>query len=253
MILPLRATLRLAALAAMSAALFAPGHGKTPPDSSYEPLQIIQNLVIQFPTHVSLSAVDEGEARVLIWVDEQGMLRDWLVTGYSHPLFAKETLDVIPSWKYLPAKLHGQPVTARTELLFKFKREGVVRLVSGEEGIARKFSKKRVGGDFHQRVCELEELDATPDALVEVAPQPPDQLGAHATEGKVVVDYYIDTEGRVRMPLIVSSDDAAFSQSVLLAITEWRYAPPKKEGVPVLTRVWRQFDFRPANVARKTE
>jgi TonB family protein len=218
-------------------------------DPSYERLQIIQNLVIQFPSHISLSAVDEGEARILIWVDEEGKLRDWMVTGYSHPLFAKETLDVLPSWKFVPAKLHGRPVRARTEILLHFKREGVVRLVSGEEGIARKFAKRRVGGDFHQRVCELEELDAEPDALVEVTPEPPDKLGAVVPEGKVVVDYYIDADGRVRMPLIVSSDDDAFSQSVLLAITEWRYAPPKKEGVPVITRVWRQFDFRPIRQA----
>ena len=85
--LPQHATIRLAVLAAMASVLFTPGHGRSSRDSSYEPLQIIQTLVIQFPTHVSLSAVDDGEVRVLIWVDEQGKLRDWLVTGYSHPLF----------------------------------------------------------------------------------------------------------------------------------------------------------------------
>ena len=76
---------------------------------------------------------------------------------------------------------------------------------------------------------------------------PPDQLGAIAKEGKVIVDYLIDPEGKVRMPMIVSTDDEAFSNSVLLAINECRYGVPRREGVPVITRVRRQYIFTPVS------
>ena len=76
---------------------------------------------------------------------------------------------------------------------------------------------------------------------------PPDQLGATAREGKVIVDYLIDPEGKVRMPMIISTDDEAFANSVLLAINEFRYVVPRREGVPVITRVRRQYTFSPVS------
>ena len=187
----------------------------------------------------------------MIMVESDGKLRDWMVTGYSHPLFAKEALDSLPTWKYEPATFHGQPISTRTELHFQFKREGIIRVIPGDVESARRMAKDRRRDAFWQRVCEVQELDAVPEAVVEVMPEPPDMLGAVLPEGRVVVDYFIDPEGKVRMPLIVRSDDEAFSAAVLLAITEWRYEPPKKQGVPVMTRVWRQFDFKPAQTVAK--
>lgn len=212
----------------------------------YTPLQITRPTELGFPRLLALREVDEGEARVMIMVEADGKLRDWMVTGYSHPLFAKEALDSLPSWKYEPATFHGHPISTRTELHFQFKREGIIRVIPGDVESARRMVKDRRRDAFWQRVCEVQELDAVPEAVVEVTPEQPDKLGAVQREGRVVVDFFIDPEGRVRMPLIVRSDDQAFSQAVLLAITEWRYTPPKKQGVPVMTRVWRQFDFRPA-------
>lgn len=242
---------RIALMPLMAAALLVSGHAKPNVNGPYTPLQVLRPAELGFPSLLALREVDEGEARVMIMVEADGKLRDWMVTGYSHPLFAKEALDSLPTWKYEPATFHGQPISTRTELHFQFKREGIIRVIPGDVESARRMAKDRRRDAFWQRVCEVQELDAVPEAVVEVMPEPPDKLGAVQREGRVVVDYFIDPEGKVRMPLIVRSDDEAFSAAVLLAITEWRYTPPRKQGVPVMTRVWRQFDFKPAQTVAK--
>jgi len=246
---PLPPRLLLAATLAAVATVCATAEGKGGRSGPSTPLTIVRTQLPLYPEKLADRFLDKGEARILIMVDEQGRLVDWMVTGYTHALFAKEALDVIQKWKYESATFHGQPVPVRTELRFLFRNSGGVRIVPGDLEMrlrVREINDKEV---FWQRTCQMEELDSPPDAIVEIQPMPPDRLGAIAREGKVVVEYYIDPDGRVRMPLIVSSDDEAFSQSVLLAISEWKYATPTREGQPVLVRVAREFNFRPINVA----
>lgn len=212
---------------------------------AYTPLTIVRTTELHFPLRLISSYVGHGEARVMIMVDAQGRLADWFVTGYSHPLFVKEVLAELPKWKFHPAMLQGQPINTRTEVRFSFQINGAVRLIPVDGDMYLRMNDYGGREVFEQRMCKVGELDAPLDVVEEVAPMPPDQLGAVSREGKVVVDYFIDERGRVRMPVIVASDDAAFTQSVLLALTDWRYAPPTHSGQPVMTRVWRQFNFRP--------
>lgn len=216
-------------------------------DGRFQPLGIIRTAEPLYPVQLSERFIDEGEARIMIMVDEGGRLADWMVTGYTHPLFAKEALDVLPKWRFEPARFHGEAIPVRTELRFLYRNHGRVRIVPGDMELALRVRDIRGGETFWQRTCRMEELDHPPDAIVEVAPMPPDRLGAIAREGRVVVEYFIDPEGRVRMPLILSSDDEAFSQSVLVALSDWKYAPPTRAGQPVLARVAREFVFRPVN------
>lgn len=213
----------------------------------FEPLGIIRTVQPEYPARLADRYLDRGEARVMIMVDEEGRLADWIVTGYTHALFAKEALDALPKWRFEPARFHGKPIGVRTELRFIFRNSGGVRIVPGDLEMRLRVRDIRQHEIFWQRVCLAEELDGPLDTIVEVAPMPPDQLGAIAREGKVVVEYFIDPDGRVRMPLVLSSDDEAFTRSVLLAITEWRYATPTRDGQPVLARVAREFKFQSVN------
>lgn len=213
----------------------------------FEPLGIIKTVQPTYPDRLADRFLDRGEARVMIMVDEEGRLADWIVTGYTHAFFAKEALDVLPKWKFEPARFHGKPIGVRTELRFIFRNSGGVRIVPGDLEMRLRIRDIRQKEIFWQRVCLADELDRPLDTIVEVAPMPPDRLGAIAREGKVVVEYFIDPDGRVRMPLILSSDDEAFTKSVLMAITEWRYATPTRDGQPVLARVAREFKFQAVN------
>jgi len=213
-----------------------------------EPIVIHRNYEPTFPFALRQKLLNRGEARILVMVDRDGRLADWIVTGYSHPLFAKEALEALQKWTYSPARLDGTPITTRAELQFAFASHERVRMVPTDM-VIELWTRDLKRDGFWQRFCAADQLDAPVDAIVEITPMSPDRLGAKAAEGSVVVDYYIDADGRVRMPLIISSDDDAFTQAVLLALTEWRYAVPRREHQPVMTRVWRRFDFRPVVVA----
>jgi len=218
-----------------------------PEKKDYEPLTIIRTSNMIYPAALANEHIDQGEVSVVVWVDEAGQLLDWLLVGYSHTLFAKEVLDVLPRWKFVPAYVQGRPVPTRTELRFLFKNSDIIRVVTGERGLSEQLHEAAVERRFVPRIYRPDELDAPLDAIVEITPRPPDQLGAVAHEGSVIVEYLVDADGKVRMPIIDSSDDEAFTSSVLLAITEWRYAVPKRVGHPAITRVKQKFTFSPAS------
>lgn len=215
----------------------------------FEPLRVTPTTEITYPLRLVEKFIDRGEVRIMVQVDAEGRLADWMVTGYSHPLFAKEALDSMAKWNYQPARLQGRPITHRDEVRFRFTNRGMVRIVPGDMEFSVRMKETPYARPFQQHIYRAEELDRMPEALVEAAPVQAHRFGARATEGQVSVDYLIDLEGRVRMPVVLSSDDDAFTQAVLLALTECRYETPKRHGTPVVARVARRFDFRPAQVA----
>ncbi|HTL66687.1 MAG TPA: TonB family protein [Lacunisphaera sp.] len=240
----LRCLLMFAGLAGSTLALDTSGPAEA---KAYEPLMIVQTRDMIYPPTLTNEHIFKGEVNVAVWVDENGRLLDWLLVGYTHSLFAKEVLDVLPKWKYVPAHLQGQPVPTRAELRIIFQNTEMVRIVASERSPTEQAHDQAIEHRVAPHIYRPDELDAPLDAIVEIMPSSPDRLGAVAREGSVVVEYLVDAEGRVRMPIIDSSDDEAFTNSVLLAITEWRYAVPKRTGHPVIARVKQRFTFSPAS------
>ncbi|MDI1319399.1 MAG: energy transducer TonB [bacterium] len=212
----------------------------------YEPLEIHRKVTLAFPSELKLNGVNEGEVCILIWVNQEGQLLDWMLEGASHALLAKEVLDALPQWKFKPARFQGQPIPARVQLLFQFQSAEAIRVIT-DMGIIARMNEAKGPRKMSRSIYAVGELDQPLDPVVEIAPRPPDQFGATVKEGAVVVDYLIDTNGKVRMPIIISSDDQAFTTSVLLAVLECRYAVPQRIGVPVITRVRQKFAFTPVN------
>jgi TonB family protein len=242
-------TLRtLLVFAGLIAPVLALGQLPQPEQKDNEPLTVIRTAAVFFPPALASEHINQGEVSVVIWVDDTGRLLDWLLVGYTHPLFAKEVLDVLPRWKFIPSYVQGQPTFTRTELRFLFKNTETIRVVTGDTGLSEQLKEATANGRrLAARIYRPDELDQPLDAVVEISPRPPDRLGASARAGSVVVDYLVDAEGKVRMPIIASSDDEAFTNSVLLAITEWRYAVPKHVGRPVITVVRQKFTFTPTS------
>ena len=62
-------------------------------------------------------------------------------------------------------------------------------------------------------------------------------------EGQVVLDFYIDEQGRPRMPVVTHSDDDALNLAAVEALSHWRFVPPTRNGVPVMVRAKQSFRF----------
>ncbi len=207
------------------------------------PLRIEQTVDAQFPAALALSPTSEGEARIIINVDEDGKLVDWLVAGYTHKSFATEAVDVLKRWRYQPATSRGEPIGVRLELQFHFEAKGKVVSLSANDITGVLFDQIGVGRAYTAEVCRPRDLD---HALVPVNPASPPYPGSVAASPQqrfVLVDFYVDEKGQPRMPVIVDSPHEMLSKAAVVAVNQWRFNAPTRAGKPVSVRVRQQFIF----------
>lgn len=205
------------------------------------PLRIEQTIEAQFPNALALSPITEGEARVLINVDADGKLADWLVTGYTHKAFADEAVTVLKAWRYTPATDRGQPIGVRMELKFQFEARGrVVSLMAIETPDV--LHKMVIGQPFIATVSNLRDLDRPLAPVNPESPRYPAGVTA-ATPRSVLVDFYVDEKGQPRMPVVINSSHENFSLAAVDALSRWRFTTPTRDGKPVSVRVRQEFIF----------
>ncbi|MFM7749012.1 MAG: energy transducer TonB [Opitutaceae bacterium] len=99
--------------------------------------------------------------------------------------------------------------------------------------------RSRIGAIFN-----LAELDRHPEPVVQVAPVFPFNLKRDAIEGRVVVEFVVDTEGRVTSAMTVESTHPGFEEAAVTGVGRWKFRPGQKNGRPVNTRMRVPILFR---------
>lgn len=206
------------------------------------PLRIEQTVEAQFPHALSLSPITEGEARVIINVDADGKLADWLVTGYTDKAFADEAVTVLKAWRYTPAMDRGQPIGVRMELKFQFEAKGRVISLMAIETPEVLHKMMGLGQAFVTTVSNLSDLDRPLAAVNPESPRYPAGVAATASRS-VLVDFYVDEKGQPRMPVVINSSHENFSLAAVDALSRWRFTAPTRDGKPVAVRVRQEFIF----------
>jgi TonB family protein len=209
------------------------------------PLRIEQTIEPRFPPELALSTLREGEARVVVNIDANGQLVDWLVTGYSDRAFADEAVTVLKAWRYEAPRDDGQPVGVRTELRFQFEAKGRVISLTAIETTDILLKQVGVGPMFTRNVCLPQELDRPLTPVSAATPLYPAPSAATnlAKPHSVVVDFYVDAQGVPRMPVVVNEAHAHFASAAVDALTRWRFTAPTRSGKPIAVRVRQEFVF----------
>jgi TonB family protein len=207
------------------------------------PLRIEQTVEAQFPHSLSLTHLTSGEARIIVNIDADGQLVDWLVTGYTHKAFAEEAVSVLKQWRYRAPTEHGQPVGIRTELRFEFEATGRVVSLMAIETPEVLLKQMGIGPHFITHVCNLQELDRPIAPVNPASPAYPRQAGAQAAARSVLIDFYVDEKGQPRMPVVVNSSHEVLAQAAVGALNQWRFTAPTRAGRPVAVRVRQEFIF----------
>jgi TonB family protein len=85
-----------------------------------------------------------------------------------------------------------------------------------------------------EREIPLDKLER-PKVISQVRPDYPSALVQEGVPGKVVVEAIIDTDGRLRRPLILSAQGGGpgMKYAALEAVDQWRFEPARLEGKPV--------------------
>jgi TonB family protein len=204
-------------------------------------IAINQNSVLVYPPMMLYNAIYYGEARVVISVDENGKLTDYLVTGYTNEAFAEAAVGALRRWSYESARANGRARTSRADVLFIFRDRGVI-----VQNLPGALEQHRTFGALQDRYtfkpCKLGELDRIPNPIHVVPPAATKSSGLHT----VTVEFYIDDEGKVRMPAVArESADDIYAAAAVSAVEQWRFEPPLRKGRPVLVYAQQEFSFRP--------
>ena len=212
------------------------------PSPDRQGVKIFQTVTPVFPRELPELGFFEGEARLAIAVDETGKLTDWLVIGYTHRRFAEESVDAVKQWKFEPAQVGGKPVSVQIELLINFATSGVV--ISCDAGTSiQRFANALFKNREAFQPCTMRELDRIPTPRNAVSPAYGEDLAKKGVQGTVVVDFFIDETGALRMPAIQHADYDELASLAVAAMQQWKFEPPTRQGVPVLVRAKQVFHF----------
>jgi len=195
--------------------------------------------VLTFPVSMLYNGIYSGEVRAAISVDQDGKLTDVLVTGYTDKAFADASVAALKRWKYKPALVHGRAQTSRADIVFTFREQGVI--VHSLPGAVERAA---LLGMMQQRYvyqpCLLKDLDRIPTPVHVVTPA----INVDTTRHSVTVGFFIDEEGRVRMPSVPRKwADDLYAAAAVEAVEQWRFEPPLRKGRPVLVHAEQEFNF----------
>ncbi len=203
---------------------------------------VIQAARLEYPREAAMRGMD-GFAKVVIEVDETGRLVDYLVAEASHEYFAAGAVKIVEEATYLPARLDGKPVPLRAEVPIEFKADGII-VNSDFQTIVDLYLQGGHARERSFRLATLQDLDRIP-VPIQVDPPPfPADLARQGVVGEVVIDFYIDEKGMVRMPAIASGEHDELETLAVNAVRSWRFEPPLRDGRPVIVRVRQPFRFR---------
>jgi TonB family protein len=236
--------LALSAFAAFCPSVFAQA-GFTP---DYVPVKIDQTIEAIFPQRMVAAGVKSGAASIAVAVDDDGKLTDYLVTAYSHPAFADAALSALRKWKFEPARLHGAPRNSKTDITFRFEVEGVVLVTMTPITYGELIHFKIAPDSEAYSACTLSQLDRIPTPTKIVNPIYPNKLAVNSLGGHVMVEFYIDEGGHVRMPSVSRETDEAneaLASAAITAVSQWQFDPPTAKGKPVLVLARQNFNFKP--------
>jgi TonB family protein len=206
------------------------------------PLRITQPFAATFPPVLLAEGITSGQVRAVIHIDAEGKLADFLVVAYTHRELATELAGNLREWQFEPARDRGEAAGTRTEIVFNFEAKGAVLSLTAVN--SANALNRWIPAEVVSLVCHLGELDQPLVAIQTVRPvHPGPRLQPARPTGSAVIDFYVDAEGRPRMPVVARATHEAFGARAVDALARWRFSSPSRGGKPVAVRVRQTFLF----------
>lgn len=205
-----------------------PDQSKLPPHLRYDtPPSFRGVLVPVYPYSLRRDGV-RGKARAAVMIDARGRVEGVKVLAADRPEFGRALAAALEGFRFDPAYNNGKPVPHA----FVFEQTfGPFELPdpAGEDVLA--LEKKHP-----ERIVEVAALDAAPKPVSQRPPVIPTALKAGAAHAEALIECVIDTEGRVRLPRVITSTDEAFGYAAAQAASAWWFEPPTVAGKKVNVR-----------------
>ncbi|MCG6116798.1 MAG: energy transducer TonB [Aquimonas sp.] len=95
-----------------------------------------------------------------------------------------------------------------------------------------------------RELCAEAECDSGPRLLQGESPAYPQSDLWRRTQGRVLLEFEIQADGRVAQPKVHWSNSATLRESALRAVSAWQFAPAEREGQAVPLQVRQLFVFQ---------
>lgn len=235
-------------------------------ESEYQAAGLSPNepaLKIEYPGSAANRGIGEGTAVVSVAIDAQGKVTDYMLVDCSDKAFGVALLDWVKVMKFQPATYRGVAVPGRCEVGYRFNYHSPS---SGEHGFGFSAWGTSSGG-LSTGALTMSQIDISGKKLPqkpELAPVAEKQLdqpleftdvalpklpaGFTPSSGrpvKVFVSFYIDAEGKARLPQAESAVAPELVDRALSAVRQWSFKPPVAGGKPALVLTARSVGFVP--------
>jgi TonB family protein len=171
-----------------------------------------------------------GSATVAARLDKKGRIVAVQVLEATHPDFGEATKAMIDAWEFKPAMKDNVAIENVFKIHQKFTRR---EFDTGFNG--RTYTLLDELNSRNSEVVEMDKLDAKPKLLYQPAPFDPVILGESKAED-VVIEFFIDPDGGVQLPRIVSAVTPSRGWAAATAMKRWIFEVPKVGGKPVYVR-----------------
>lgn len=206
-------------------------------------LQVLKAVKPILPANVAKTGVTEGFAIIVFIVDNKGLQNEFVEFAASHPAFARSTIRAIKRWEFSPRIVNGEAYASRVFVKASYTLEngggGIVDASIIDEAM---FKNKTINKSLIM-VSDINELDQEPKISKSISPIYPLEMWEAEASGQVLVEFFIDTQGKVKAAGIKSSSNDYFAVAALTAIKRWRFQVPMKGRKRVTARAYQPFFF----------
>jgi TonB family protein len=147
----------------------------------------------------------------------------------SNKAFGKAVVAMIEATEYNPGKKGTHRVMSPASEHFQYNGEASLDPES-----------RRVLAELRKpqpAILAANELDERPKVLSQTAPTYPRALKDDGLTGQAEIEFIVSREGVVMFPKIISATHEDFGWAASVAVAQWRYQPPQKNGRAVEVRM----------------
>ena len=174
-------------------------------------------------------AGQSGSADVSFVVDYAGRPLFPTVAGTNDRAFARAVVALVEASEYSPGRKGSHRVMSPSTEHFQFDGEA-----SLDAEARRVLSELRKPSPA---IASVAQLDEHPKIIQQVSPAYPRALKDDGLTGQAEIEFVVSRDGRVLFPRIVSASHEDFGWAASVAVAQWRYQPPHKNGKPVEVRM----------------
>jgi TonB family protein len=181
-----------------------------------------------YPYEMVLSG-QSGSVDASFIVDYAGRPLFTVAAGAGDRAFARAAIAMVEASEYSPGRKGSRCVMCPGSEHFQF--DGGASL---DRDARRVLAELRTASTA---ILSVTQLDERPKVIQQVSPAYPRALKDDGLTGQAEIEFIVSSDGRVLFPRIISATYEDFGWAAAVAVAQWRYQPPQKDGRNVEVRM----------------